>query len=591
MADNTILNPGSGGDVIATDDLGAVKVQRVKVGFGTDGNYADVHAGNPMPVDGAVEIADQPAIDSAISGTAVVGVAGRASATAPAAVDAGDAQYVWLTTAGAVHVVNPPTQALVVAGDVEVQNVVSIEPDGGSLTIDGEVSLATGTVVGVTGALPAGSNLIGKATISAGGNDAVVDSDSALRVVPKSGAVIGGNGTHDSSAPTSVFPVGAIASATAPTVVDAGDSVRLWATTSGALNVADAGGSITVDDGGSTLSVDDGGGSITVDGTVSVNALPTGSNTIGNVGIAGAIPAGTNYIGRVRLTDGTNNATVTAGGSQNVAVTNTVTVQDGGGSITVDGAVTVSGTATVSGSLTSITTSITPGTGASNLGKRVDDASGGTDVGVAAVAVVRNSLSTLPVSDGDYERLHVDPNGALWTKHFGTIKVDSVYDRGTALSSATPVFVVGGLSGDTPSPTSTGEVNHFSLTTDGALRVSLFPSVHDGAAVVSYLSDNSTIAPVVKASPGIVFSIAATNTSAAARYVRVYDKATAATTGDTPIARFAIPGNTSGSGFNIVFPRAIKCVNGIALRFTAAVADNNNTAIPANDVMLNITYA
>lgn len=57
MADNTILPPGTGGDTIASDDVttlnGAgstgVKVQRVKNGFGIDGDYTDVHASAPMP--------------------------------------------------------------------------------------------------------------------------------------------------------------------------------------------------------------------------------------------------------------------------------------------------------------------------------------------------------------------------------------------------------------------------------------------------------------------------------------------------------------------------------------------------------------
>lgn len=50
MADNTTLNPGTGGDVISTDDLGAVKVQRVKIQVGVDGAAADVNVGNAMPV-------------------------------------------------------------------------------------------------------------------------------------------------------------------------------------------------------------------------------------------------------------------------------------------------------------------------------------------------------------------------------------------------------------------------------------------------------------------------------------------------------------------------------------------------------------
>lgn len=51
MADNTQLNSGSGGDVIASDDIGpGVKYQRVKLTLGADGvNDGDVASGNPMP--------------------------------------------------------------------------------------------------------------------------------------------------------------------------------------------------------------------------------------------------------------------------------------------------------------------------------------------------------------------------------------------------------------------------------------------------------------------------------------------------------------------------------------------------------------
>lgn len=52
MSDNTRLNPGTGGDLISTDDLGSgVKVQRVKVQHGADGSATDVSTASPMPVD------------------------------------------------------------------------------------------------------------------------------------------------------------------------------------------------------------------------------------------------------------------------------------------------------------------------------------------------------------------------------------------------------------------------------------------------------------------------------------------------------------------------------------------------------------
>jgi hypothetical protein len=51
MADNTLLNVGTGGDTIASDDISAVKYQRTKTTLGADGvNDGDISKANPMPV-------------------------------------------------------------------------------------------------------------------------------------------------------------------------------------------------------------------------------------------------------------------------------------------------------------------------------------------------------------------------------------------------------------------------------------------------------------------------------------------------------------------------------------------------------------
>lgn len=59
MADNTDINPGSGGDKVATDELNTLngvsqsapkpKAQRVKPGYGADGDFNDVSLANPWP--------------------------------------------------------------------------------------------------------------------------------------------------------------------------------------------------------------------------------------------------------------------------------------------------------------------------------------------------------------------------------------------------------------------------------------------------------------------------------------------------------------------------------------------------------------
>jgi hypothetical protein len=50
VADNTTLNTGAGGDVIASDDISGVKFQRMKLVHGADGvNAGDIAFANPLP--------------------------------------------------------------------------------------------------------------------------------------------------------------------------------------------------------------------------------------------------------------------------------------------------------------------------------------------------------------------------------------------------------------------------------------------------------------------------------------------------------------------------------------------------------------
>lgn len=53
MSDNTTIASQSGGDVIATDDVGGVKYPRSKIHLGADGvSGGDVTVTNPFPVEG-----------------------------------------------------------------------------------------------------------------------------------------------------------------------------------------------------------------------------------------------------------------------------------------------------------------------------------------------------------------------------------------------------------------------------------------------------------------------------------------------------------------------------------------------------------
>ncbi len=69
-------------------------------------------------------------------------------------------------------------------------------------------------------------------------------------------------------------------------------------------------------------------------------------------------------------------------------------------------------------------TSVIPGTGATNLGKAIDTATGATDTGVLALATRDDALSALTPIEGDNVQLRTTSTGALWVTQSGTVTVD-----------------------------------------------------------------------------------------------------------------------------------------------------------------------
>lgn len=106
--------------------------------------------------------------------------------------------------------------------------------------------------------------------------------------------------------------------------------------------------------------------------------------------------------------------------------------------------------------------------------------------------------------------------------------------------------------------------------------------------LLTYRNINAqTTGSVVKAYAGGIFDLTMSNANAAIRYLKLYDKATAPTSSDTPIRTYLLPPSST-----VVVPvtDGIDFVNGISLRASTGVADNDNTAPSANDVLVNIGY-
>lgn len=97
-------------------------------------------------------------------------------------------------------------------------------------------------------------------------------------------------------------------------------------------------------------------------------------------------------------------------------------------------------------------------------------------------------------------------------------------------------------------------------------------------------SDNAT---VVKNSAGKVFTIQGLNAAAATRWLKLYDKATAPASTDTPKKTYALQASVPFT-FNLA---GYQFANGIGFRLVTGSADNDNTAVTAGDILgLNIDY-
>jgi len=79
---------------------------------------------------------------------------------------------------------------------------------------------------------------------------------------------------------------------------------------------------------------------------------------------------------------------------------------------------------------------------AGDLGKKVGEVAGATDVGVAAMAIRNDTLADLSGADGDYAPLQVDALGALYTHHKDNV-LDSGNSTTTVLTAATATVFTG----------------------------------------------------------------------------------------------------------------------------------------------------
>jgi hypothetical protein len=102
--------------------------------------------------------------------------------------------------------------------------------------------------------------------------------------------------------------------------------------------------------------------------------------------------------------------------------------------------------------------------------------------------------------------------------------------------------------------------------------------------LISAASDNSTN---VKGSAGQIYDMTLSNTNAAARYFKLYDKATAPASSDTPKRTIQIPANAT---VICAFPVGMSFASGIGFRATTGLADADTGSVGASDLSIDLGY-
>jgi len=147
------------------------------------------------------------------------------------------------------------------------------------------------------------------------------------------------------------------------------------------------------------------------------------------------------------------------------------------------------------------------------------------------------------------------------------------------------------LATDQPQLTNALKVDGSGVTqpVSGTVSANVKPSTSGGLTIYRLLAAASTNSNLIKNAAGQVFGWYFFNAAASTRYVKLYNKATAPTVGtDTPVLTLPLP---AGGAANVEFTNGIAFGTGIGIGITGALADNDTTAVTANDVVVNLFYA
>lgn len=276
MADNTTLNTGTGGDVIATDDISGVKYQRIKIVQGADGvNDGDVSSTNPLPIDGSVTVSGTVAVTDNSGSLTVDGTvtANQPASTAYRVIISDGTSDVPLDAAHSDGETNTENH-IDVGAKLLVYNGTSWDRQRGDATDGILVNLGTNNDVTVTGTVTANA---GSGTFAVSGT-VTANAGSGTFVVGDGGSSLTVDGTV-AATQSGTWILGTNSG------VDIGDVTINNTSGANAVNIQDGGNSITVD---GTVTVTDG---LNIEGDVAHDTVDSGNPIKIGFQAENAIPA------------------------------------------------------------------------------------------------------------------------------------------------------------------------------------------------------------------------------------------------------------------------------------------------------------
>lgn len=128
---------------------------------------------------------------------------------------------------------------------------------------------------------------------------------------------------------------------------------------------------------------------------------------------------------------------------------------------------------------------------------------------------------------------------------------------------------------------------------DGYLRVQPRAGTVGGSSILSWISAGSTEDEhAVCTAACTLYSIAATNTNAAVRYLKCFNNVAASTTPgtSTPVLRLALPSTLAGGPAVFPFPVGVSFASGLTCWLVTGAADSDVAEVAANELMVNYSY-